>query len=287
MLDQLDIIRDCALAGGILSLIGSSYIVISFFSYSSLRSNPIFQNLLYLVFGNILLGLMTLGPFIYTVSDSDPVCELAGVLVEFSKISSLFWMAIFAKNIQKIFMEKQGFKNQNQLLILFCVIIPVSTGFIPYFFGWYGSSGVVCWIRDSLPLWENIGVCLGMQFAPTVILFVYSVHEHLKTIKFLSQSMKPSWEFYQLLLYPGILFVVNVMWMIARTMQAFETTGWQIVLAITAFLIYGQGFFDALVYGFNYGVRRLLWDSFLQRCCSKDKESEPESLSTGLSIQRI
>jgi len=91
-----------------------------------------------------------------------------------------------------------------------------------------------------------------------VILMVYNVVVHMKTILYLRKTVAKSSEFYQLLLYPALTFLSSSVSFADRMYISLWNGNSTVLKVITTFIIEMQGMLDAVVYGASYNVRQVI-----------------------------
>jgi len=113
-------------------------------------------------------------------------------------------------------------------------------------------------------------------------LFFYSTFVHVTTILYLRRKIQPSWEFYQLLIYPAIILLSNALSFIAKFFSQFGSGNYTILLSVAAFFLYSQGFFDALVYASNYSVRTVIRTRMKLFCSGQDQITQNSRTTSSL-----
>jgi len=176
-------------------------------------------------------------------------------------------------------MEEKQISPNKYVLLLFCGVIPLVISIIPLILGLYGSSGVLCWIRISLDNWEEFTVSISIYFSYFVLIFMYNVYVHAKTLLYIRKMIADSSEFYQLLLYPMILLVCNSVGLANRVYISFWDGNSVELRVLTAFLFQIQGFLNAMIYGMNYKVRQEVKEYLVSLCVMKSRGMSDRAMS--------
>jgi len=216
-------------------------------------------------------------PYFLIIEDGNLPCQLAGCIFNFARLSSLFWTALYANLLQKAFINETTVEIPQKLTICICLVIPLAISAIPLFFGWYGASGLFCWVRISLESWDQFIISMGIYYGFFFVLMVYNVVVHVKTILYLRKTVAKSSEFYQLLLYPAGTLLSSSVSFADRIYISLWNGNSTVLKVITVLLIEMQGIIDAVIYGTGYNVRQVI-----KKSCGKafSRSHELSSISS-------
>jgi hypothetical protein len=250
--------------GSIMSLFASVYIFITWLLIRDLRKNSIFKHLIFLVIGYFVFATNDLIQVF--LPDTDLVCEIGAAAAQFSKLSSFFWTAMFSRTLHATFVDDPNFMPSLRGLIMCCIIIPLISAIIPFFFGGYGYWMIIFCEGSTQKEWVSCLLYIIIYFIPFILLSGYSVVQNVRTINHLRNYLKQTYSFYQLLMYPSVVVVCNTFMIVANFLDYPGNDFDMIMTLIGEFLFTSQGFFDGMVYAFAKVVRHAIWDKIKDVC---------------------
>jgi len=251
-----------ALAGFISTCISLAGIVFVFLVYAAVpetRTNFFFTLGFYISISDLIFVSSTL--YVQDPIKFEPeTCAFLGMGREFGFLTSISWSTIIAwcvyRSVKHNITDEELFKKRWLYLFLGYVPALLVAG-IPQIASShiYGPYDVYCWISHYEETY--LVTSAEMYYGPFLISFVFSMFLYYKTMKILRVliNKKMSQEFMKLMLYPIILFVCNI-GAIVQVSYAYFTHNSIFWIQITYIIVRQlQGFFDAVVYAMNYGVR--------------------------------
>jgi len=226
-----------------------------------------------LISADLLCSLMGFTPYMIDIRSEYLPCELAAYVDGAVRASSILWTGMFADSLDKYIVGKQkDFMIKPIPVILICIVLPIAIGTVPFAMDWYGSSYILCWVKadeTTLSLMDQFLISVWAFYWIFVVVFFYNLYKYAKLIMFLRKHFENRSEIYQLLFYPGILFVCNVPAVVFRLCFTFYGADTSVTLGIVAGVCFQiQGFLNALIYGTNYTVKTAVKNYIRQKCGS-------------------
>lgn len=188
---QIDSLQILIRISSVLSIIGSSSIIIHFVQNpSKLRSSP-FRNVFFLSVSDLLFSLMLFPGRWPAVSET--MCELQGFLVQYFVISSILWSGTIATNMAfSVILRKPSsyLLKLEKIYHLTCWSIPLFLAFPWLFINWkshpfYQDSQLWCWISEPYQEFR-----LYLFYIPLWIIYLFNLMTYLYVGRILWKSTK-------------------------------------------------------------------------------------------------
>jgi len=277
---QQDVIFTCGAATAGVSIVGSTFIILSYISFPRLRSFA-FELILMISVSNFLSALS----YIITPKVNPLLCEAEAVLMTFSELASIFWVGSIAFTINRIFLCDDGLsldKTHRMKYHLFCWGISLFMCVLPFTTQSYESkSDTWCWITfrtTSGKIWAFVS-----YYIPVLVILSYLIHVYYKFWKVLNRiSQVDERESLfntrlvtqtRMAVYPTIFFFTIICACLDRVFEiVFGKRSFCLALLHIITINLG-GFANAIVYGLTTSVR-LEW---VACCCPRfDNQDAPD-----------
>jgi len=168
-----------------LSFCGNLFIIVSFITFRSLRSN-VTSLLVFLLSVSDLVS--SANGFLVWFNSSDTVCTLQAFSIQFWEVSAILWSSCIAFHaFQAICRKKRGEILQKYIRFYFgvCFIIPAVLAAIPFGLNnAYGFAGVWCWITIDYSFLRFI-----VYYVILFILWLFNVFAYLAVLKHMKKVM--------------------------------------------------------------------------------------------------
>lgn len=263
--EEQDIITGIAVATGVLSMIGSLFIVVCYLVFKDLRS-----------FAFTLVFWMSLCDFFASIAkvmgdgaNSGPLaCHFQSIMMSFAELASVLWAGSIAFTLHKAYLQGVPAFSGSQIIVmapryhaviwsvvLLLVLLPLSTNS-------YGDAGGWCWIKEATTadkVWRYVQYYIILWAAWCYCIFVY-VKVYNKMHREMGQDEKSKEQravVLRIMFYPVILVV---MWFPATLNRLVELFSGQVYgLTVLHVLFAGlYGFANALTYGATPSVKTRL-----------------------------
>jgi len=170
--------------------------------------------------------------------------------------------------------ERITFRNYNLILFGYTAVMTV----LPFFGDTYGDSGAWCWIdnSDTGKVWRFLSFYVPVWIAMVAMGYMYycivaKIRPHLEGADSVRSSRIVK-AMYRLIAYPVIMFVGYIFGTINRIQNAASPDDPSVALyCIASFTLNINGFFNALVYGFNDSMQK-----DLRACCCGGSADDDE-----------
>jgi len=267
--DQQDIIYYFGATTAGVSILGSTFIIISYISFPRLRSFA-FELILMISFSDFLRALS----YILTPMVCPSFCEIEALLMTFSELSSILWIGSIAFTINRIFLcEDFSLEKTHRMKYhLVCWGISIAMTMLPLTTHSYEmTSETWCWITfdtSSGKIWA-----FACYYIPVWLILLYLVRVYykfwmvLKNIR-LSSDMKivPNTRLVtqtRMAVYPTIYFFTIICACFDRLFELVSGRRQFFLALMHIITINLGGFGNAIVYGLTESVR-LEWVAW---CC--------------------
>lgn len=253
------------------SLLGSSFVIISYIKFPRLRSFA-FQLILMVAISDFIRAVS----YILTPSIDESLCIPQAVLSSFSAFASLLWVGSIAFTIQRTLLWNHSVSinlRQNLQYHIFIWGISAVLTLLPFTTGDYETSDVLwCWITfqtQSGVLWALVCYYVPLWLMMCYLIYVYSkIWWMLKARPLLKSGGIDSWKpkhrlvtQRRMAVYPTIFFFAVVCTSMDRLYQLIwvrRNFGLALLHIIMGNL---QGLLNAFAYGFTAAVR-LEWIAY-------------------------
>lgn len=265
-----------------MSMVGSSFIIFSYYYFVSMRTFPL-----------KLIVMLSISDFFSSVQfyigfdnfatkcfEPEFACALSASMSQYFEMASFCWTTVIAFNIYQVLVAKHGERVEHYEMYyhlicwgfpLFLLIIVASTGSL-------GDAGNWCWIKKERPIERLLGYYIPLLIM-MVINGVFYVLIGRGLQSFASEQKRPIIlrlrKYLIVFLLTRIPSVINRFYEIASNG---ETVYFFLLLqSMTSPL---QGFCNALVYGANKKIKRQ-WEEFLRErfpfCFKANREGSIDS----------
>lgn len=261
-----------------MSIVGSSFIIFSYYYFVSMRTFPLKLIVMLSIadFFSSIQFYIGFDNFATKCFETQFACSLSATMSQYFEMASYCWTTVIAFNIYQVLVVKNGERVENYewkyhffcwgfpLFLLICV---ASTGSL-------GDAGNWCWIKKERPVERLLG-----YYVPLLIMIIINAVFYMLIGRglqsFESEQKRPIImrlrKYLMVFLITRIPSVINRFYEIA---SGGETVYFLLLLqSLSAPL---QGFCNALVYGANKKIKRQ-WDDFLRErfpFCFKGERTE-------------
>ena len=265
-----------------MSMVGSSFIIFSYYYFVSMRTFPL-----------KLIVMLSISDFFSSVQfyigfdnfatkcfEPEFACALSASMSQYFEMASFCWTTVIAFNIYQVLVAKHGERVEHYEMYyhlicwgfpLFLLIIVASTGSL-------GDAGNWCWIKKERPIERLLGYYIPLLIMMGINgVFYVLIGRGLQS--FASEQKRPIIlrlrKYLIVFLLTRIPSVINRFYEIASNG---ETVYFFLLLqSMTSPL---QGFCNALVYGANKKIKRQ-WEEFLRErfpfCFKANREGSIDS----------
>eukprot|EP00483_Globobulimina_turgida_P009865 UN09884 len=176
---QIDTLTNITVAGSVLSMIGSLFIVINYFMLSSLRNNFAFKLLLWVAITDLIDAVGSIVP----VDENGTLCILQSMTKQFGDNGSLAWVVAIAwtiyhlANAQQIPTKPELNRSLKKMHVVIWTITIITT-ILPLTTNSYGVAGGWCWIKDETTvgtMWRYV-----LFYVPLWICIIYMIVVYAK-----------------------------------------------------------------------------------------------------------
>lgn len=265
----------------VLSLMGSLFIIVVYFSFRSLRKHRGFRLVLYLSLSDLLFC-TALFPGPQDDDDNQVVCKVQACVISFFGLATVLWTVAIATSAYRELHRKVLIPELYLVLAIYCLCAVLTA--LPFSTDSYGNQVEWCWIsmlegnRAAAIVWQLVlfYVPLWSAFCVNTYCVVNFYRTQVNRVKTLvgitdEQYAEQVSKFRHLLRYPMVMLVC---WVFATVDQVYNYANGPSRSLPLAILHYGlaslQGLGNALVYGLNEEVRKELRRF---NPCKKDSDS--------------
>mmetsp|Transcript_25529 Transcript_25529/g.82260 ORF Transcript_25529/g.82260 Transcript_25529/m.82260 type:complete len:319 (-) Transcript_25529:52-1008(-) len=280
---QLRTLKRITLSSAILSMMGSSFIIFSYFYFVQLRTLA-YRMIVFLSVADFFSSISYVIGAIASTKDRCPDgwCYLTAVMSQYFDVATFLWTACIAFNIHQVLVKNVGHavEGYQKFYHMLCWGLPAVLAGIAGIANVYGDSGNWCWIRHDRQ-WAR----LTFFYAPLVIVFCYNAMVFYFTVRAVRHSLQQSAIAFRLRLYILVFFMVKVFSVINRLQNAVDPNNPVLFLYIMqSFFEPLQGLGNALVYGLNKMVitqyRLRFRNSVFCRCCKTEGSLAEHQMSS-------
>lgn len=266
----------------ILSIIGSTFIIINFVSFRELRTFS-FKLVFFIALSDLFRAIAMILPAYYDNDLNQYLCWIQSILGNMGGLSTILWNRSVAHSIYYVFRSRPNSvlniatnQETNKLFYRYLItnlILTIGLSVLPIFKNAYGIAGAWCWIQDK-PGWDSI-VRIISQYAVQLICFVYIIYVYWGFMRKLFESTSSisvsranlmNETIGRLKWYPLILFVAFIPGIINRFSQIIYNDSPQFILT---FIQYASisicGLLDAMIYSWTKPVK----EKYKRLCCSR------------------
>jgi len=296
-----DAIAATSIIACVLSIIGSTFIIIIMLYFKKLGQNLHFK----LVFMLSAADIINSVSFFFgnpSRGDTTGLCTFQGILQQFGGTFSYSWIVAIAVTLYRtVFAPDDTFDDEdeeeqvetvsdkktadNKKFMYYCIGITAYSVFmtiLPFFGGTYGDAGAWCWIDNSTTgkVWRFMAFYVPVWIAMIVIGYCYTcvVLQLRKTVAqegdqtgVISRAMS------RLAAYPVIMFIGYIFGTINRIQNAAEPTSPSVGLyCFATFTLNINGFLNAFVYGCNDSMQQDFRNCLDPDRTGGDDEGPPE-----------
>jgi len=271
--DQQDIIYSFGAATAGVSILGSTFIIISYISFPRLRSFA-FELILMVALSDFLKALS----FILTPMVCPSLCEAQALLLTFSEIASIFWIGSIAFTINRIFScEDISLENTHRMKYHFvCWGTSIVMTMLPLTTHSYEvTSETWCWITFDTSIGKTWAfVC---YYIPVWLILYYLVRVYYKfwivlknsrinsDIKILPNTLLVTET--RMAVYPTIFFFTIICACLDRMFELVSGRRQFCLVLMHIITINLGGLANAIVYGLTKSV----WLEWIAYCCPNVK----------------
>jgi hypothetical protein len=247
----------------IISFIGLSFIILSYYLFPNLRKFS-FKLVLFMSISDVGVCITYL---MGNPRNDTGLCTIQGLLMQFFQISSTLWSTAIALTLYRAVVKRKDSDNLMPYFHAFCYGVPFLFCFLPLFTESYGNTGAWCWITaeegdDAGSIWR-----LFIFYLPLWAAISFNAYTYFVTIRSMSNLFKSRGEesampakykklIQRLALYPLILVGCWFFATINRIHNFFapeDPIFWLFFLQVVGQSL--QGSLNALAYGLNPNVR--------------------------------
>ena len=260
--------------GAILSLLGSSFIMFSYFWFHDLQTFP-YKLIMFLSLADwfasveYLLAIQDVG---VTTQNADCyednfMCFMSAGMSQFFDMASFFWVACISYNIYQVLVKRRGadvvkFEKYYHMV---CWGVPAFFTIIVTLTGSLGDAGNWCWIKreNQIERWLCYYVVLIIVMIVICVQY-YRINQQLKTQGASHQRAIQA----RMILYIVVFLFIRFWSVLNRTVEALAGNHGVFVLTFMHSLFSPvQGFANALVYGLN---KKIMNHYAALCCCNRD-----------------
>eukprot|EP01084_Bolivina_argentea_P308792 534046_1 len=268
----------------ILSIMGSSFIIINFISFSELRTFS-FKLVFFIAISDLIRAIAMIIPAYYDDNLNKYLCWIQSIMGNTAGLSTTLWNASVAHSIRYVFTSRKIYttKQTNRLFYKYLIINLTLTIIlsIPPIFPLnknhaYALAGSWCWIKDEGKY--DSAVRIISQYDVQIIcgLYIIYVYWHFMRKLFNSTSSRSVSSLIQRLKwYPLVLLITYVPGIVNRFSQIFNSTH-NAKYELTFFQYASLsvcGFLDSLIYAWTKPVK----EKYKQLCKPWPRHMESET----------
>ena len=270
-------LQGVVITGAVLSMMGSFFIIFSFFAFPDLQTFP-YKLIMFLS----LADFFSSSTYILAVQDVglDPedlgscfednfMCFFSAGMSQYFDFASFLWMGVISFNIYQVFVKQRGsdvvqFEKYYHLVCwgvpAFFLIIVTATDAL-------GDAGNWCWIKrdHQLERW----LC---YYVPLLVVMVFNVASYVqvnKAIKAANMNQQKAF-MGRMVLYIGAFLFIRCWSLLNRFVELVDgNVGVFPLMFLHSLFSPAQGVANALVYGFN----KKLKDHYYHLCCGNRKNT--------------
>jgi hypothetical protein len=247
------------ITGAILSMMGSSFIIVSFFAFPDLQTFP-YKLIMFLSLADFfssstyILAIQDVGLNPEDVGDcfeDNFMCFFSAGMSQYFDMASFLWMGVISFNIYQVFVKQKGndvvkFEKYYHFVCwgtpaFFLIIITATDGL--------GDAGNWCWIKrdHQLERW----FC---YYIPLVIVMIFNVSSYWSVNKAIKESKMAQHKAFmgRMILYIGAFLFIRFWSVLNRFVELVDgNVGVFPLMFLHSLFSPAQGVANALVYGFN------------------------------------
>jgi len=270
-IDERYIIHWSGVATAVMSIVGFTFIFVSYICLPRLRSFP-FQ-LILMSSLSILFGALShlLSYFVGTM------CEVSAWLSTFSWLATALWVSSIAFTINRVLNGEDGFlqdKIKHKTCYIYCWGIPLLISTLPFSTRSYDTeSAEWCWI--TLDTTEGKIWAFVSWYIPVWVVMLYIIRVYWKSSKVLQSlrldgviSTPPNIQLItqtSIMVYPPIFFFTASCSCFDLVFTQLLNQRWFVLALLKVITMNLTGFFIALVFGLTQAVR-MEWIAY---CCPR------------------
>jgi len=272
---RLSKLQAIQMSGAALSFVASSFVVVSFLRFESLRSRFAFE-----LVANVALSDVgaSVSAFLGAPRDGGSLCLTQAVLGQFFELASVFWATAIATTLYLSIRKKEALSvdRWRPRVYVFCYGVSGALALLPLTTSSYGSAGAWCWIKAEPRVRSNawrfsvfyVPCWLCIIFDARVYASCAFVLHRLSTVVDTQAADQLKRTVRRLIRYPGILVLCWVFPTINRIQQSINGEPVFALYVLTVLSLSLVGFFNALAFGATDQVKAE-WKKQLAttRCC--------------------
>mmetsp|Transcript_6189 Transcript_6189/g.10345 ORF Transcript_6189/g.10345 Transcript_6189/m.10345 type:complete len:411 (-) Transcript_6189:147-1379(-) len=265
---------------GIMSALGCSSIMLTYFLFPQLRQQRYTELVFYVAVNDLVASVgMALGPS----KDSSAACWFQGLTTTYNYLSSIFWTTLIVYQVYCIVVSNQCVFKYMAGYHLLCWGLPLLLTFLPLTTNTYDNTddqGTWCFVANDSrsPSWSELFWWVAAFYFWLWAALTYSVYSltsvalKLRKLKrippVISQTVR------KLVLYPivtmlcwGPNIVVNTYAFIEGARFDFSSPIWRTAILIAIWCTTSQGFLNSCVFFTLNPLVRVQWCIFLSEMC--------------------
>jgi len=290
---ELNIIKYSDMISSMISSLSAFSVLIVYFKLTNLHKNSIIKSIFYLNLANFFNSLAnSLGPFFVS---NPQLCSVFGSISVYSSYSSNLWLTIIAHVFYNM-VKQQSDKiivgqNTHVKYLLVGFALPVIVTAIGIHYGWFGSYwGITCTINTEEDASQLFTAYVYGIYLPTSLTFVVMSGFYLKSLMYLRSFADPSLArkiCYETVLYPIVFFLGYIFLVVSSLVNNMEGNDIFWLELVALILRRLQGFFDAVIYGYNPQVRSEVAKHVVRRVETKSQGSLLMQISDSMGSSEV
>ena len=278
--DEQIALQTVVILGAVLSMLGSSFIMFSYFWFPDLQTFP-YKLIMFLSLADFfasseyLLAIQDVG---VTTEDSECyqntfMCYFSAGLTQYFDMASFLWMAVISYNIYQVLVNRRGHDvvKLEKWYHVVCWGVPAILAVIVTATGSLGDSGNWCWIKQDhqIERWLCYYVIL-------IMIMIFNVATYYITSGVLKQQggahQKALTQ--RMMMYVGVFLFIRFWSVLNRFVELIVGNhGVYPLMFLHSLFSPLQGFANAIVYGFNRKIK----NHYRALCCGSDARQVVET----------
>jgi len=268
-----------------LSVLGCSFIILSFLWFRSLR-NFTGQLVFCLSLSDFSSAFFALLTWLLYLDDTNTLCTIQAFGIQISEVSSFLWSGCIAFHSYQLVCRKTNIEvliGYLKYYLLLCYVLPVLISLIPFGFGAYGNAGhssssqIWCWITGDFPYGPYLR--FSLFYGPILIVYLYILicyilirREIYKLKQFISENALKNVSGERITLYLLIFAISKFPGLINRFQNIISDNPIFVLFLLQAIFNPLQGFANSIVYGMRKALRNEIRRQF---CCENSGTEDP------------
>eukprot|EP01119_Soliformovum_irregulare_P016819 TRINITY_DN4921_c0_g1_i1.p1 TRINITY_DN4921_c0_g1~~TRINITY_DN4921_c0_g1_i1.p1 ORF type:complete len:345 (-),score=37.65 TRINITY_DN4921_c0_g1_i1:30-1037(-) len=275
-----EIIQVMVLTSGTLACIGCLFVIGSYFYFRVYRQYHL-RLILYLIVSDLISSAVSiLGNSVRRHQlFGEHTCDISAAALEGFQLSSILWMACIAHTVNRVIRLKDDeVERFEKFYHIICWGVPLGIDIFLWVRGLFTDAGIWCWIVANPAYYRFI-----FFYCILWIVFVYNVYVAIMISLSLRRergsmiygSAGPVSSNSIQMTFRWLLIAYFLAWLpgtINRIQNIFSPEPIFWLYALHAFCVPLQGFFDALIYGFNDEIRQQWHELRIKLNCCRSRE---------------